>query len=122
VPTFEELASLLDVECSEMLKRYDIIALKTWARPQAILDLNTKTQVDFEARLLHLNQPGRQQNNKHRPKIRLTENLRCWLERWGEARPLTHAKTVLQDGQKVVVRVPTKIFRPSSNAAHFAGC
>jgi hypothetical protein len=59
VPTFEELASLLDVECSEILKRYDIIALNTWARPQAILDLNTETQVDFEARLLHLSQLGR---------------------------------------------------------------
>jgi integrase len=111
VPTFEELASLLDVECSEILKRYDIIALNTWARPQAILDLNTKIQVDFDAHLLHLNQPGRQQNNKHRPKIRMTENLRCWFEHWGEARPLTHAKTVLQDGQKVVVRVPTNNFK-----------
>jgi integrase len=106
VPTFEDLASLLDVECSEVLRRYDIIALNTWARPQAILDLNTETQVDFETRLLHLNQPGRKQNNKKRPKIRLTDNLRGWLEHWGEARPLTHAKTVLQDGQKVLVRVP----------------
>jgi integrase len=106
VPTFEELASLLDVECSEILKRYDIIALNTWARAQAILDLNTKTQVDFEAQLLHLNQPGRKQNNKKRPQIRLTENLQGWLEHWDEVRPLTHAKTVVQDGRKVVVRVP----------------
>jgi integrase len=106
VPTFEELASLLDVECSEILRRYDIIALNTWARPQAILDLNTKAQVDFEAHLLHLNQPGRKQNNKNRPKIRLTENLRDRLEHWGEDRPLTHSKTVIQDGQKVIVRVP----------------
>jgi integrase len=104
VPTFEDLASLLDVECSEVLKRYDIIALNTWARPQAILDLDTRTQVDFEAQLLHLNQPGRKQTNKKRPKIRLTENLRHWLEHWGEARPLTYAKTIIHDDQKVVVR------------------
>ena len=70
------------------------------------LDLNTKTQVDFEARLLHLNQPGRKQNNKRRPQIRLTENLRGWLEHWGEVRPLTRAKIVVQDGQEVVVQVP----------------
>lgn len=38
VPTFEELASLLDVQCSETLERYDIIALNTWARPQANLE------------------------------------------------------------------------------------
>ena len=106
VPTFEELASLLDVECSKILKRYDIIALNTWARPQAILDLNTKTQVDFEAKLLHLNQPDRKQNNKKRPQIRLTENLQSWLEQWGDARPLMHEKTVVQGDQKVIVRVP----------------
>lgn len=107
VPTFEELASLLDVECSEILKRYDIIALNTWARPQAILDLNTKTQVDFEAKLLQLNQPGRKQNNKKRPQIRLTENLQGWLEQWGDTRPLMHEKTVVQGDQKIIVRVPT---------------
>ncbi len=106
VPTFEDLASLLDVECSGVLKRYDILALNTWARPQAILDLDARTQVDFEAQLLHLNQPGRKQTNKKRPKIRLTENLRGWLELWGEGRPLTHAKTVMQDGKKLVVPMP----------------
>lgn len=106
VPTFEDLASLLDVECSEVLRRYDIIALNTWARPQAIIDLDTSMQVDFEAQLLHLNQPGRKQNNKKRPKIRLTENLHGWLEHWGDARPLTYAKTINQEGQMVVVRRP----------------
>jgi integrase len=106
VPTFEDLASLLDVECSEVLRRYDIIALNTWARPQAILELDTSTQVDFAAQLLHLNQPGRKQNNKKRPKIRLTENLYGWLEHWGDARPLTYAKKINQDSRIVVVRRP----------------
>lgn len=32
VPTFEDLASLLDMEASESLRRYDIIALNIWAR------------------------------------------------------------------------------------------
>jgi hypothetical protein len=81
-------------------------SLNTWARPQAILDLNTTTQVDFEAQLLYINQPGRKQNNKKRPKIQLTENLTGWLQCWAEARPLTYAKTIIQDGQKVIVCEP----------------
>lgn len=82
------------------------------ARPQAILDLDTRTQVDFEAQLLHLNQPGRKQNNKKRPKIRLTDNLRHWLEHWNEDRPPTYAKTIIQGNQNVVVRAPATNIKP----------
>jgi integrase len=105
VPTFEELASLLDVECSEILRRYDIIALNTWARPQAILDLDVKSQVNFEDKLLHLNQPGRLQNNKKRPKIRLTDNLQGWLLHWAENRPLAYSKKAIRNGKGETVRV-----------------
>ena len=90
VPTFEELASLLDIEGSEVLRRYDIIALNTWARPEAILELSVRTQVDFGEGLINLNQPGRKQNKKHRPTIKLTENLRGWFEFWGEDKPLAY--------------------------------
>jgi integrase len=90
VPTFEELASLLDTDCGEVLRRYDIIALNTWARPEAIVDLNLRDQVDFENDLLDLNPPDRRQNKKHRPVIRLTSNLRGWLEHWSENRPLSY--------------------------------
>ena len=79
VPTFEELASLLGMEASETLWRYDIIALNTWARPEAILDLSVRSQVDFEHGLVDLNPPSRKQTKKRRPIIRLTENLRGWL-------------------------------------------
>ena len=92
VPSFEELASLLDTECGELLRRYDIIALNTWAIPQAIVDLNVRQQVDFENDLLHLNPPNRRQNKKQRPIIRLTSNLRGWLEHWVEDRPLSYDK------------------------------
>jgi integrase len=90
VPTFEELASLLDAEGSEVLRRYDIIALNTWARPEAILDLSVREQVDFDAGLIDLNPPGRKQTKKKRPSIKLTENLRGWLEFWGEDKPLAY--------------------------------
>jgi integrase len=92
IPSFEELASLLDMKSSELLRRYDIIALNTWARPQAIMDLSVKKQVDFDTGLINLNPPGRRQNKKHRPIIRLTSNLRGWLEEWAEDQPLSYNK------------------------------
>jgi integrase len=73
--------------------RYTILALNTWARPEAILDLNVETQVDFRLGLIDLNPPGRPQvKNKFRPIIRLTENLRGWLLYWNETKPLNRAK------------------------------
>ena len=98
IPTFEQLASLLDTEGSEVLRRYDILALNTWARPESILELRLKGQVEFDNGLLNLNPRGRKQNKKHRPTIRLTDNLRGWLKEWGEDSPLTF--TVTSKGQK----------------------
>lgn len=88
VPSFEELASLLDMDGSEILRRYDLIALNTWARPEAVVDLSVRAQIDFEHGLVDLNPPGRKQNKKRRPIIKLTENLRGWFEHWGEDQPL----------------------------------
>jgi hypothetical protein len=76
IPSFEELASLLDTKCGELLRRYDIIALNTWSRPEAIADINIRQQVDFQNGLLDLNPPSRRQSKKQRPVIRLTTNLR----------------------------------------------
>jgi integrase len=97
VPTYEELAFLLDTECGELLRRYDIIALNTWARPEAIVDLSVGKQVDFENSLIDLNPPNRRQNKKRRPIIRLTANLRSWLEHWVEDKPLSYDR-ILSDG------------------------
>ena len=98
VPSYKELASLLDTESGELLRRYDIIALNTWARPAAIIDLSVGKQVDFENDLIDLNPPNRRQNKKQRPVIRLTANLRCWLEHWAEDRPLSYDR-ILPDGR-----------------------
>jgi integrase len=83
---------------SEVLRRYDIIALNTWARPEAIMDLSVRQQVDFDTGLLNLNPLGRRQNKKQRPIIRLTSNLRGWLEEWAEDQPLSYNKKIT-DGQ-----------------------
>ena len=116
VPSYEELASLLDIEAGETLQRYDILALNTWARPEAIVDLSVKLQVDFATELVDLNPPGRRQNKKQRPVIRLTSNLRGWLEHWGEDFPLSYT-SVLQDGslgRKPVSHVKAQFNRRST--------
>jgi len=99
IPSFEDLASLLDMPGSAVLRRYDIIALNTWARPQAIVDLRVSTQVDLKAGLVDLNPPGRRQTKKRRPLLRLTKNLRAWLELWGDNAPLS--KPILDEGGEI---------------------
>ena len=58
-----------------------------------------KGQVDFGNSLLDLNPSERKQTKKHRPIIRLTANLRGWLEYWAEDAPLTF--TVSTKGRKL---------------------
>lgn len=99
VPSYEELASLLDLDAGNILQRYDILALNTWARPEAIVELSVKQQVDFANGLLDLNPPGRRQNKKQRPVIRLTSNLKGWLEHWGEDYPLSYT-ALTAEGQR----------------------
>jgi site-specific recombinase XerD len=88
IPDYEMLADLLDQPAPDYLQRYDIIALNTWARPAAIWDINTTTQLDQDTGLLDLNPPGRKQNNKHRPVIRVTPGLMQWFKVWDRAYPL----------------------------------
>src|SRR5262245_25070215 len=92
VPTDPELAAIIDAlpedEEHEAVSRYIIMALNTWARPEAITDLSVRAQVDFERGIVDLNPPGRLQNKKVRPTIRLTDNLRGWLLYWNLDKPL----------------------------------
>lgn len=100
IPKDDQLARFLDetydpesekeVREREHIFRYCLIALNTWARPEAICELNVATQVDFSNGLINLNPPGRPQNNKYRPTIRLTDNLRGWLLYWNLERPILY--------------------------------
>ena len=115
VPTFKELASLLDIEASDLLRRYDIIALNTWARPEAIVDLQLRGQVDFTAGLIDLNPAGRRQTKKRRPIIKLTENLRGRLDCWGENKPLSYdAKPDVNGGRKSASHIKAQFYRRST--------
>jgi integrase len=99
LPTWEQMAEFIDGTAvmtakgdwdrrHENLFRYLIIALNTWARPAAVLDLNVSTQVNFQGGIIHLNPPGRRQNKKFRPSLPLTDNLRSWLEHWKVDHPV----------------------------------
>ena len=81
IPTDAELAATIDALGDgpehEAVFRYVVMALNTWARPEAITELSVLQQVDFRLGTINLNPPGRVQNKKVRPKIRLTDNLQC---------------------------------------------
>ena len=91
LPTFKELGQFIDAidKRQENLFRFTILAINTWARPEAIIDLRVDAQVNREFGLVDLNPPGRRQTNKYRPKIRLTDNLAGWLDHWNVDAPLT---------------------------------
>lgn len=107
VPSDAQVAAFLDatfdeddekeIREREHLFRYTLMALNTWARPEALFELNVSEQVDFENGLINLNPKGRAQNNKYRPTIRLTDNLRGWLLHWNLERPIVYAGTPVED-------------------------
>lgn len=88
MPTDKQIAAFIDAISDEHVFRYVIMALNTWARPEAICQLDVNSQVNFHTGMIDLNQPGRLQNRKVRPTIRLTDNLRSWLIHWNQSRPL----------------------------------
>ena len=85
-----------------------ILALNTWARPEAILELEVSTQVDFANGLVHLNPHGRRQNNKVRPTIPLTNNLRGWLLHWNQSRPIVKSDIPLKAITSQNFELPSK--------------
>jgi len=104
IPKDAELAATIDQLASddpvraaqlEATFRYVIMALNTMARPEANTELSVRAQVRFESGLVDLNPPGRPQNKKVRPIIRLTDNLAGWLAYWNLDHPIvSHGKIV----------------------------
>lgn len=80
--SIEAMAAALDALKHEHLFRFAIIALNTWARPEAITEFNPKAQ--RENGLIYLNQADRAQTNKRRPTITETRGLAGWLDKWGD--------------------------------------
>ena len=59
---------------TQHLHRLVLLGLGTAARPGALLDL-TLGQMDIDRRLIHLNPPGRSQNKKYRPTVKMPERI-----------------------------------------------
>ena len=78
--SIEQVAKVLDAIEHEHLFRYAILALNTWARPEAIFDFAPRFQ--REDGLIYLNPPDRAQTNKRRATIVETQCLTGWLDRW----------------------------------------
>lgn len=75
VPTKENPAPRLT-----RIYRFLILALETAARKEALETL-TWFQIDFNARTINLNPPGRRQTNKRRAVVRMSTRLHAMLER-----------------------------------------
>ena len=90
IPSFEEFGRFIDAidARQENLFRFVMLALNTWTRPEAIIDFRPDEQVDWAFGVVDLNPRRRRQTKKHRPKIKLTDNLADWLRHWGASPPL----------------------------------
>ena len=71
----DEVAKLFALAKQPHIRTLMAFMLGTAARTGAILDMNVY-QIDIERHLVHLNPPGRQQNNKYRPTVKLPAQLR----------------------------------------------
>jgi integrase len=90
LPSFEEFGAFIDAidVRQENLFRFVILALNFWARPETITDFRADRQVDWVFGVVDLNPPGRRQTKKHRPRIKLTDNLADWLQHWNSPAPM----------------------------------
>lgn len=79
VPSMAEMAVFIDAVETPHLKHWVILALNTWARPEAIADFDPTTQYERTIGALNLNPPGRIQTNKRRPLLPVTRGLADWL-------------------------------------------
>lgn len=87
LPQRGQLATFIDAIEDEMLFRFVVVALNTWARREAVTDLRLSA-VNFELGLVNLNPLGRRQTRKRRPILPLTDNLRGWLLHWADDWPV----------------------------------
>jgi len=82
LPSLDQMAKLLDALETEHLFRFAITALCTWARPQAILDLDPTMQVTWHDGSIDLAPAGWIPTNKRRSRQPMSLCLAGWLKRW----------------------------------------
>jgi hypothetical protein len=79
--TLDQMAAVLDAIESDHLFRF-AMSLATWARPQAVLDFDPRTQAHWTDGSINLAPNDWTQTNKRRPRQPLTLCLSGWLSRW----------------------------------------
>lgn len=82
VLSIEQMAKVLDHLQTPHLFRFAIIELCTWVRPQAVIDLDPKKQVNWSDGSIDFKPDGWVPNNKRRPHQPLSQCLAGWLRTW----------------------------------------
>jgi integrase len=80
----EQMAAVLDSLKTPHLFRFAIMSLCTWARPQAIIDFDPASQVDWNGGIIDLAPIGWVPTKKRRPRQPLTGCLAGWLPVWNK--------------------------------------
>lgn len=93
MPTLDEVAKFIDALDAPHLRRWALLALATWARPEAVADI-TYSALDVRANALALNPEGRAQNNKRRATLYAPRHLSAALTAWHAA-----DKAATKDGE-----------------------
>jgi integrase len=94
VLSIEEMGRLLDHLWTPHLFRFAIIELCTWVRPQAVIDLDPKKQVDWSDGSIDFKPQEWIPTNKRRPHQPLSECLAGWLKAWDREDEVRRAKDV----------------------------
>lgn len=68
------------IEYRANLLRYLRLAVATWARPDALYEVQPERQWHSAAGVLDLNPPGRRQTKKYRPTVVIAKQMRPWLD------------------------------------------
>ena len=80
--SIEQMAAAIDTLNAPHLRRFAIMSLCTWARPQAVTDFDPDRQVDWFGEHLDLAPPDWIRTNKRRSRQPLTQCLAGWLPAW----------------------------------------
>jgi integrase len=80
--SIQQMAEVINHLKTPHLFRFAIISLATWARPQAVIEFDPGTQVDWNDHSLDLAPVGWVHTKKRRPRQPLTQCLGGWLKHW----------------------------------------
>lgn len=123
VPEVEQMARFIDCIGEEHVFRFWMILLNTWARPEAVMELDLRRQVRERAGLVDLNPGGRLQTLKRRPIIRLTRNLAAWRAHWlAEAAALVEAGKLAKELVGRPIRRGGRAVEDCKKAIELASC